>query len=111
MTSATGVPVSACFNANEICSSVNLLFFPAPLLPPGSHQTGKLVFMPEEKNGKTSDLRLVTVQSNTSPWRYSRVMPRLLVRGESGRTSGQSANAAPIGHEHLWLAYALVEPP
>ena len=54
MTSATGVPVSACFNANEICSSVNLLFFTAPLLPPGSHKTGKLAFKPEEKNGKTS---------------------------------------------------------
>jgi hypothetical protein len=54
MTSATGVPVSARFKANEICSSVNLLFFTAPLLPPGSHKTGKLAFKPEEKNGKTS---------------------------------------------------------
>src|SRR5206468_8501425 len=53
-TSATGVPVSACFNVNEICSSVKLLFFTAPLLPPGSHKTGKLAFMPEEKNGKRS---------------------------------------------------------
>ena len=54
MTSATGVPVSACFKANEICSSVNLLFFTAPLLPSGSHKTGKLAFMPEEKSGRTS---------------------------------------------------------
>jgi hypothetical protein len=33
MTSATGVPVSACFSAKAICSSVNLLFFTAPFLP------------------------------------------------------------------------------
>src|SRR5918995_6511807 len=33
MTSATGVPVSACFNANAICSSVNLLFLIGLLLP------------------------------------------------------------------------------
>jgi hypothetical protein len=33
---------------------VNLLFFTALLLPPGSHKTGKLAFMPDEKNGKTS---------------------------------------------------------
>src|SRR3954469_12976169 len=54
-TSATGVPVSACFSANAICSSVNLLFFTAPLLPSGSHKTGKLAFKPDEKNGETSD--------------------------------------------------------
>src|SRR5437763_14322499 len=53
-TSATGVPVSACFSANAICSSVNLLFFTAPLLPSGSHKTGKLAFKPDEKNGRTS---------------------------------------------------------
>src|SRR3954469_6586317 len=53
-TSATGVPVSACFSANAICSSVNLLFFTAPLLPSGSHKTGKLAFKPDEKNGETS---------------------------------------------------------
>ena len=57
MTSATGAPVSACFNANEICSSVNLLFFTALLLRP-SHQgltkPENSLFIPEEKNGKTS---------------------------------------------------------
>jgi hypothetical protein len=48
------VPISACFSAKEICSSVNLHFFTASLLPSGAHKTGKLAFAPEEKNGKTS---------------------------------------------------------
>jgi hypothetical protein len=52
LTSATSVPVSTFF-ANAICASVNLLLFTAPPLPFGSHKTGKLAFMPEEKNGKT----------------------------------------------------------
>ena len=56
MTSATGVPGSACFNANEICSSVNLLFFTAPLLPPKSHKPGKLALMPEEKTRSVKEL-------------------------------------------------------
>src|SRR5947209_9878535 len=64
-TSATGVPVSACFSANAICSSVNLLFFTAPLLPSGSHKTGKLAFKPDEKNGKTSDLKVVSAPDAT----------------------------------------------
>src|SRR5438270_13603116 len=68
-------PVSACFNANEICSSVNLLFFTAPLLPPGPHKPGKLAFMPEEKNGKTSTCssRLTELRnSRSSPWAHLR---------------------------------------
>jgi len=32
-----------------ICSSVNLLFFTASLLPSGSHKAGKLALKPEEK--------------------------------------------------------------
>jgi hypothetical protein len=64
MTSATGVPVSTCFSAKEICSSVNLLFFTAPLLPSGSHKTGKLVFRPEEKNGKTSKCKQIGIGGN-----------------------------------------------
>ena len=35
MTSATGVPVSACFSANAICSSVYLDFFMSSSLPKG----------------------------------------------------------------------------
>ena len=53
-TSATGVPVSACFSAKAICSSVYLLFFTVPLLPSGNHKTGNLTFCLEEKNGRTS---------------------------------------------------------
>jgi hypothetical protein len=43
MTSATGVPVSACYKAKEICSSLNLPFFTAcsflavVTLPENSH--------------------------------------------------------------------------
>jgi len=35
MTSATGVPVSACYSANAICSSVYLDFFISSSLPEG----------------------------------------------------------------------------
>jgi len=35
MTSATGVPVSACYSANAICSSVYLDFFISSSLPQG----------------------------------------------------------------------------
>src|SRR6478609_2940094 len=53
-TSATGVPVSACFSAKVICSSVNLLFFTALLLPSGAHETGKLALAPDQGDGGTS---------------------------------------------------------
>ena len=53
-TSATGVPVPACFSAKAICFSVNLLFFTAPLLPSGSHKTGKLALRPDQSDGETS---------------------------------------------------------
>lgn len=52
-TSATGVPVSACFSAKAICSSVNLLFFTAALLPSGSHKTGKLAVRPDQSDEGT----------------------------------------------------------
>src|SRR6476469_7340199 len=53
-TSATGVPVSACFSAKAICSSVNLLFFTALLLPSGAHETGKLALTPDQGDGGMS---------------------------------------------------------
>jgi hypothetical protein len=52
MTSATSVPVSACFRAKTICSPINLLFFTAPLLALGSYKAGKLAFKPEAKIGR-----------------------------------------------------------
>src|ERR1700750_3041259 len=54
MTSATGVPVSACFSANAICSSVYLDFFMSQLLARRLQRAGKLTFRLAEKTGSTS---------------------------------------------------------
>ena len=42
MTSATGVPVSACFSAKAICYSVYLDFFMSQLLARRLYRAGKL---------------------------------------------------------------------
>ncbi len=44
-------PVSACFSAKVICSSVNLLFFTALLLPSEAHEIGKLALTPDQSDG------------------------------------------------------------
>ena len=53
MTSATGVPVSACFSTNAICSSVYLDFFICQLLARRLQRAGKLSFNMDEKTGRT----------------------------------------------------------
>ena len=54
MTSATGVPVSACFSANAICSYVYLDFFMSQLLARRLQRAGKLSLNMGEKTGRTS---------------------------------------------------------
>jgi hypothetical protein len=109
MTSATAVPVSACFSAKEICSSVNLLFFTALLLPSGSHKTGKLAFKLDEENGKTSlvlapagacrrswsGLRLAESQCSFPPFRC-RYIDLLLTRARQRIVRSISAAASGL---------------
>lgn len=54
ITSATGVPVSACFSANAICSSLYLVFFIVSSFLVARHKAGKLTFNLAEKTGRTS---------------------------------------------------------
>jgi hypothetical protein len=54
MTSATGVPISACFIANVICSSVYLDLLMSQLLARGLQRAGKLSLSSDEKTGGTS---------------------------------------------------------
>ena len=55
ITSATGVPVSACLSAYAICSSVYLDFFTACSFLTRDHNAGKLTFNLAEKCGGTSN--------------------------------------------------------
>jgi len=63
VTSATGVPVSACFNANAICSSAYLDLFMFQLLARRLKRAEKLSLNMDERTGRastTTHLRLLT---------------------------------------------------
>ena len=62
MTYATGVPVSACFSANAICSSVYLDFFMSQLLARRLYRARKLSLKLDEKTGGASAPRFPRIR-------------------------------------------------